>query len=140
MTNSPERGDAACESHNTDVEKWFRFLSSSDLARLIEKAKDSVVYVAPGLQSAVADAVRAAVDRLEANRVLVCLDFDESVMRMGFGDIGAITRLREAGVGIECIRGLRIGLIAVDDQAFAFAPTALSLESEDGREGRAGGR
>lgn len=122
------------QSGDTDVEKWFRFLSSEGLAKLVREACDSVVYIAPGLQDDVAEAMVDAAGRLGADKVLVCLDFDESTMRMGFGSIGAIAKLREQNVNIDCIRGLRIGLISVDDQAFTFTPTALFLESEDGRE------
>lgn len=49
---------------------------------------------------------------------------------MGFGSLQAIKKLKGAGVSVMTTPGLRMGLLIVDDQGFAFTPTALLLEGE----------
>ncbi|MBV5332149.1 hypothetical protein JZU54_00875, partial [bacterium] len=59
--------------------------------------------------------------------LIVCLDFDERVMRMGYGEIDAVKLLRDAKVSV---RSLRTALVIIDDTGFIFTPTALYLEAE----------
>ena len=68
--------------------------------------------------------------KLGAEMVSVALDFDEHVMRMGFGDIDSVKMLREAGIVVRDAPGLRAALVLVDDDGFVFTPTALFLEAE----------
>ena len=48
-----------------------------------------------------------AAERLGPEMLTVCVDFDERVMRMGYGVIDAVKRLREAGVTVNHAPGLR---------------------------------
>ena len=68
--------------------------------------------------------------RLGVEMVTVALDFDERVMRMGFGDMEAVRALRAAGIIVRCAPGLRTALVLVDDEGYLFTPTALYLEAE----------
>jgi hypothetical protein len=68
--------------------------------------------------------------RIGPDLITVCLDFDERVMRMGFGDLAAVKTLREAGIVVNSTSGLRTGLVIVDHQGYIFTPTALYLEAE----------
>jgi len=68
--------------------------------------------------------------RIGPELITVCLDFDEHVMRMGFGDLAAVKTLRDAGIAVRSTPGLRIGLVIVDDQGHIFTPTALYLEPD----------
>lgn len=68
--------------------------------------------------------------RLGVEMVTVALDFDERVMRMGFGDMEAVRTLREAGIRVNDAPGLRTALMLVDDEGYLFTPTALYLEAE----------
>jgi hypothetical protein len=61
---------------------------------------------------------------------IVCLDFDERVMRMGYGEIDAVKLLRDAKVSVRSAPGLRTALVIIDDTGFIFTPTALYLEAE----------
>jgi hypothetical protein len=108
----------------------FQSLDFAGMAREIRLAKQSVCYAAPGIHVEVANAIAEAAQRFGPELVTVCLDFDERVLRMGFGDLAAVKILREADVHISSTPGLRTGLLLVDHQGYIFTPTALYLESD----------
>ena len=64
----------------------FCMLDSQRMAELIRSAKRLVCYAGPGVRMAPARALAEAAERLGIEMVTVSLDFDERVMRMGFGD------------------------------------------------------
>jgi hypothetical protein len=68
--------------------------------------------------------------RIGSKLITVCIDFDERVMRMGFGELSAVEILREAGIVVRSTPGLRTGLVIVDDEGYIFTPTALYLEAD----------
>jgi hypothetical protein len=108
----------------------FSHLGSQDMATIIDAAKRSVCYAGPGIQAKPAQAMAEAAARLGAEMLTVCLDFDERAMRMGYGDIGAVKLLRDAGISVRSTPGLRTALVIADDVGFIFTPTALYLEPE----------
>ena len=108
----------------------FRSLDAAAIARKIRAAQYSVCYAAPGIQLEPAQAMSEVGERIGPDLITVCLDFDERVMRMGYGDLAAVKTLRDAGVVVRTISGLRIGLLIVDQEGYVFTPTALYLESD----------
>lgn len=114
------------------TEPLFGSLDSAAIAEKIRQAKFSVCYAAPGIQPEPANAMAEIVrQRLIASGfITVCLDFDERVMRMGFGDIGAVKTLRDVGINVSSTPGLRTGLVIVDHEGYIFTPTALYLEED----------
>jgi len=100
------------------------------MASLIRSAKHRVCYAAPGLQLAVAQAIREVAETLPADTITVSIDFNERVMRMGYGHIDAIRLLNAANVPVINSPGLRSAVLIVDDDGFVFTPTALYLETE----------
>lgn len=108
----------------------FCNLSSHDMASLIRSAIESVCYAAPGVQSEVAAAIADVAQRMGPEMTSVSLDFDERVIRMGFGSIDGVSQLRDKGVVIQSCPGLRTGLLIVDQNGYVFTPTALYLEDE----------
>ena len=108
-----------------NTEALFCSLSSQRIADLIRTARQSVCYAAPSIQSDVAQAMVESGGRLGAEMLTVCLDFDERVMRMGYGDIGAVKLLRDADVNVRSAPGLRAALVIVDDAGFIFTPPPL---------------
>lgn len=108
----------------------FCTLASADVARFIESAGQSVCYAAPGIQDDVARALLAVVARVGPEMLTVCLDFDERVMRMGYGSFDAVARLRAAGIVVRSAPGLRMALVVADDTGYLFTPTPLYLETE----------
>ncbi len=108
----------------------FCSLSSLRIAELIRSAQRTVCYAGPGIQPDVAQAMVETGRQLGTEMLTVCLDFDERVMRMGYGEIGAVKLLRDAGISVRSAPGLRTALVIVDNAGFIFTPTALYLEAE----------
>ena len=73
----------------------------------------------------------AAASRIGPDLIVVCVDFDERVLRMGFGDLDAVKTLKAAGINVTTNPGLRMGLAVADGEGFSVTPTALFLEAED---------
>ena len=108
----------------------FCSLSPDRIAELIRSAQRAVCYAAPGIQLELAQAMVEAAGRLGKEMLTVSLDFDDRVMRMGYGDIGAVTLLLDAGISVNSSPGLRTALVVVDNEGYVFTPTALYLEAE----------
>ncbi len=108
----------------------FCNLSFQEMASFIRSAKASVCYAAPGVQSEVALAIADVAKRFGAEMISVILDFDERVIRMGFGSINGVEILREKGVVIQNCPKLRTGIVIVDQKGYVFTPTALYLEDD----------
>ena len=109
----------------------FLSLDSTFLAHEIESAERSVCYAAPGILPKPAKALAALARRISPELIAVCLDFDERVMRIGFGTLDAVKTLRESGIEVRSTPGLRTGLAIIDDNGYIFTPTALYLEAEE---------
>lgn len=108
----------------------FCSLSQDQLANLVSQAQRAVCYAAPGIQLDLANAMVKTAKRLGKEMLTVNLDFDDRVMRMGYGDIGAVKLLLDSGVAVQSSPGLRTALIVVDNEGYVFTPTALYLEAE----------
>lgn len=109
----------------------FCRLTSDAMAAAIRAAEHSVCFAAPGIQIEPAEAIAEVAARIRPELITVCLDFDERVMRMGFGDLAAVKVLRDAGISVNSTPGLRTGLLITDHQGYIFTPTALYLEAEN---------
>ena len=109
----------------------FCSLDSASIASDILAAEHSVCYAAPGIQAAPAKVLAEVAARIGPELITVCLDFDERVMRMGFGDLAAVKVLKDAGIAVNSTPGLRTGPVIVDHQGYIFTPTALYLEADD---------
>ncbi len=109
----------------------FRSLDSAAIASDIRGAERLVCYAAPGVQQEPANAMAEVARRIGPELITVCVDFDERVMRMGFGDLAAVKILRDAGIVVRSTPGLRTGLVIFDDHGYIFTPTALYLESDE---------
>ena len=111
-------------------DSFFCNLSSDRIEKIIERSNEYVCYVAPGIRSGPAAALKNAAERLGKDMVVVWIDFDEHVMRMGYGEIEAVKILQDAGITVNHAPALRISLILADNRGFAFTPTPLYLEAE----------
>src|SRR5438876_7867052 len=94
----------------------FCSLDSAAIASQIREAQHSVCYAAPGIQHEPANAMVHVARKIGPDLITVCLDFDERVMRMGFGDLASVKTLRDAGIVVNSTPGLRTGLVLVDHQ------------------------
>ncbi len=111
-------------------EALFCSLSQSRIAELVRSARQAVCYAAPGIQLELAQAMVAVAERLGKELLTVSLDFEDRVMRMGYGDVDATKLLLDAGIAVQSAPGLRTALVVVDNEGYIFTPTALYLEAE----------
>jgi len=111
-------------------EPFFKNLTSKKIADQIRSAKYSVCFAGPGIQLEPAKALAEVATTIESVIITVCLDFDESSMRLGYGDIVAVKCLKDAGITIRHFPTLRTAFFIVDDRGYMFTPTALYLEAE----------
>lgn len=100
------------------------------MAAMIVKAEEFVCYLSPGVQNDVAMAITTAITTIGSESVVVCVDFDESVMRMCYGTIEAIRMLQDNGEAVTNSPGLRTSLLIVDGEGYSITPTPLYLEAE----------
>ena len=108
----------------------FCSLSSVRIAEMVRTAQHAVCYAGPGIQPDVAQAMAETAQRLGPEMMTVSVDFDDRVMRMGYGDVGAVKLLLESGIAVQSSPGLRTALVIVDSEGYIFTPTALYLEAE----------
>ena len=108
----------------------FCSLSSIRIAEMVRTAEHAVCYAGPGIQPQVAKAMVEAAQRLGPEMLTVSVDFDDRVMRMGYGDVGAVKLLLDSGIAVQSSSGLRTALVIVDNEGYIFTPTALYLEAE----------
>ena len=108
----------------------FCSLTPSRLADLVRSAQQAVCYAGPGIQLDLAQAMVEVAGRVGKEMLTVSLDFDDRVMRMGYGNVDAVKLLLDAGIAVQSSPGLRTALVVVDDAGYIFTPTALYLEAE----------
>lgn len=113
-----------------NINSFFQQINSSVLHSLIDNAEACLCYAAPGIQLEPAQAIVKLAGRIGPECILVFLDVNENVLRMGYGDIEAIKLLKKSGIQVQDIAGLRNGLIVSDDIGYSYTPTALFLERE----------
>lgn len=108
----------------------FIALSSQHIAALILQATRHVCYAAPGIQAEVADAILRLKTKSPGVSVVVNLDFSEKTLRLGYGSLAAVEKLRKHGVQPVHYAGFRSSVLLIDDRGWVYTPTALYLESE----------
>ena len=113
-----------------NLETLFCSLTPSRLAELVRSAQQAVCYAGPGIQLDLVQAMVEVAGRVGKEMLTVSLDFDDRVMRMGYGNVDAVKLLLDAGIAVQSSPGLRTALVVVDNEGYIFTPTALYLEAE----------
>jgi hypothetical protein len=111
-------------------DRLFAALSSTRIAALIRSAATRVVYAAPGIQDAPTAALLELKEQLLHPELTISLDFDEQTIRMGYGSMEAVGKLRVAGIEPLHFPGFRSGILIVDRRGWIFSPVARYLEDE----------
>lgn len=111
----------------------FQEVNDASLMKLICKAQQRIVFVAPGVHEAVAKALVKRVAEIDRLQVTVVIDPDEDVCRIGYGDAKGL-ELLSIYADRQCLalmaqRGLRVGVLLVDDVTLVWSPTPRSVES-----------
>lgn len=115
---------------NNIENQFFKQINTNELCKLISLTKGFLCYAAPGIQIEPAKHIAELAQRIGPESIIIFLDIDEKVMRMGYGDIHAVQLLQDSGILLKHIPGLRNGLIVTDESGFSYTPTALFLEKE----------
>lgn len=114
--------------------KTFQAVNDDVLVDLIDRVRERLVFIAPGVRKKVAEAICAAVERLgDAGNVSIILDVSEEVCRIGFGDIEGLRILQQNQLicgHLSAQEGVRIGVLITDEDTLIYTPTALLLEAE----------
>lgn len=111
----------------------FQEVNDASLIKLIGKAQQRVVFVAPGVHQAVAEALGKRLVEIDRLQVTVVIDPDEEVCRIGYGDAKGLELLSNyadrQSFALMAQPGLRVGVLLVDDVTLVWAPTPRSVES-----------
>ncbi len=123
--------------------KTFCAVDDAALVKMIGAAKHRIVFIAPGLNLKVADALGKRFEEMDNLDVTVVLDPDEDVCRIGYGEVAALVRLhalaQETGFWLKSQPGLRVGVLLADEQTLVWSPTARSVEEQPSSNPAAGG-
>ena len=111
----------------------FQEVNDSSLIKLIGEAQQRVVFVAPGVHQAVAEALGQRLAEIDRLQVTVVIDPDEDVCRIGYGDAKGLELLSRyadrQSFALMAQPGLRVGVLLVDDVTLVWSPTPRSVEA-----------
>ena len=119
----------------SDGPSTFVAVSDGYLADIIGLASRRIIYVAPGVGTATANALVRHMTRTDDDISLtIILDADADAYRIGYGDPGALSVLHGAASQARCQirrqRGVRVGLLVADDNTIIWSPTPQAVETE----------
>ncbi len=106
----------------------FITLNQEVMTELVRKAEQRVCYAAPGIYDWVAEALISVSESLGPEHVTVIVDADPFVIQVGYGTEQGLRRLHDKAIPVRVQKGLRIGIVIVDDFAAVFAPPALNVD------------
>lgn len=108
-------------------------VNDSVLVDHIQAANRRVLFMAPGVSKAVADALAEAGQKMGHEAVDVIVDMDPEVYRLGYGTVeglAAIDHAAQGGALRLCSQpGVRLGVLIADDTTVVYAPTPELIES-----------
>ena len=106
-------------------------LLKSDFKTVVDlffSARNYIILSTPAITDEIAEAL---VQRKSAGiEVMVLIEFTENTFRSGFGDIQAITKIREAQIPIVNKQKFNIYFLIIDDGGYFYFPKSLFLEEE----------
>ncbi len=108
-------------------------LPDIELEGQVSCTQHRLVVIAPGLSESVAKAIVKKWHELGRDAVLVVLDPDPEVCRLGFGDLAALQMLQKTadqlGGRIHQQQGLRVGVIVTDETTTVYSPPPRLIEA-----------
>lgn len=88
----------------------FQRLPAHVIGQMISMAKQRAIYAAPSINDSVAGAL-VEQSRDAQFQIVVILDYDEDLFRLGYGLAESVNMLRDAGISVRKEPGLRIGFV-----------------------------
>ena len=115
-------------------ERTFTNADEERLSTLICTSRQRLVYAAPGVAEPIAKVLADRIAAADAPpQVVVILDPDPEVCRLGYGTLNGLETVRNAldqrGLQLQTSTGLRIGLLISDDQTLVYSPTPQLIEA-----------
>lgn len=114
--------------------RTFTVADNENLVGRIQSACDRLVYIAPGVFEPVASALVEAIQQRRVKNLRVVVDADEEACRLGFGEIKALRKLKDAAEQhrfMLCHQpSLRVGLLLSDNDILFWSPTPLLVEDQ----------
>ena len=114
-------------------ERTFTAATDELLIEMIGKARQRIVFIAPGVTDKVAEALGPLLSQEDKLRIEVILDADPEVYRFGFGTVEGITKLKSHAQAqqfpLRHQPGIRIGILIADEKALIYAPTPELMEA-----------
>ncbi len=111
----------------------FRSIQDDDVVVSIGKARERLVYVAPGVSAVTAAALQTCIERRTVTQLMIVLDADEESCRLGYCDAPSLEKLMETAkncnIQIRKQQGIRLGLLMSDDEVMIWTPTPLMFEA-----------
>jgi hypothetical protein len=107
----------------------FTFINDSRICEIIESAQNHMIYAAPSLSKAVAEALlNFAGRKKDGFRIIV--DADAEPFQLGFGNFKGIELLNQNNIEIRKAKGLRIAVLVADELAWVYSPTPEIIFSQ----------
>jgi hypothetical protein len=107
----------------------FEVLDGGAIAAKIRHAQRRVVLCTPGFDDLVGTALIEAHRRFPDGSIDVIVDGSDQAARLGYGYFDAVKQVSDAGVPIRVEPGLRLGLLVVDDEGWAFTSPPLLVDA-----------
>ena len=115
------------------MERTFTIVNDEVLIQAMKAARRKLVYVAPGITARVAQALVQQCKEHITVSVIVILDIDPEVYRLGYGEVAGLEQLQQyaadSGFEVRHQPGVRIGLLISDDNILIYSPTPLLIEA-----------
>jgi hypothetical protein len=119
------------------MSKSFLSVNDAVLVDAIGRARERLVFIAPGLRPTVATALANAMATVPAGAIHLVLDVDAEVARLGYGDkdFKGMEMLQAAAAAhsltVNHHPGIRIGLLIADETTLIYSPAAESIETDN---------
>ena len=111
----------------------FTVVNEPVLVAAIERSRKRVAYIAPGISAEVVEALGRLFERQASPEVTIVIDSDPEVCRLGYGTLDGLEKLRGLAdlhhIGIRHQSGLRVAVLAADDELIVYAPTPRLIEA-----------
>jgi hypothetical protein len=108
-------------------------ITAADVVRAIQSASKRIVFLAPGIDEAIAAALGTAWQHLGPDAVTVILDIDAEVVRLGYGTQKGLEDIQKGAAACNqavCHQpGVRICVVVADETSLIFTPTPLLIEA-----------
>jgi len=108
----------------------FSVFTSEKISELIRNAQKKIVYAAPGLCEKIAISIIEFINKKGFESVEVIIDSNPEIYRLGYGEFKATEILFNQEIIIRKAKGLRIGILIIDENGWIFSPVPLLIESE----------